>query len=181
MTQFIDRLNKAELSLMQRLNELWSNRVLDTLMPVISALGNGGVAFIALAILLISFKSTRVFGISLALALILDAVTVNAILKPLVARIRPYDLGGFTPGVAKLHDYAFPSGHTAVAFAAAFALRPMGDRIFIGMIVFAAMMGFSRLYLMVHYPTDVIFGAIIGSLCGIGAVKIVQTYGTHLF
>ena len=76
--------------------------------------------------------------------------------------------------VRKPGDFSFPSGHTAAAMAAAVALIPAGKRVFYPMLALACVMGFSRLYFMVHYPTDVLAGAVCGALCGWAALSLLR-------
>ena len=96
-------------------------------------------------------------------------------LKPLAGRTRPYDLGvPLEILVRKPGDFSFPSGHTAAAMAAAVALIPAGKRVFYPMLALACVMGFSRLYFMVHYPTDVLAGAVCGALCGWAALSLLR-------
>lgn len=160
--------NLTELSWLEGLHDLLACRFFDGLMPLISLPGNGGIGFILLALVLLVIPKTRKYGLSMALALVLDLLLVNLCLKPLVCRVRPYDLGIRYPLlVGRPGDFSFPSGHTAAAFAAALSLRPAGKRVWVPMTVYAALMGFSRIYLMVHYPTDVLAGAVCGTLCGL--------------
>lgn len=145
---------------------------LDAVVPVVTSLGNGGWFWIALAVVLLIPKKTRKFGVSMAFALILDLILCNLTLKPLVGRIRPYDVrSGIDLLIEAPHDYSFPSGHTAASFAAAGALLFMKARGKIPAMILAAVIGLTRLYLYVHYPTDVVCGALLGIFCGfIGAV-----------
>ena len=121
-------------------------------MLFISKMGNAGWFWILLGILLLLYgirnrKFAR-YGLALLLCLGTTALVCNVTLKPLVGRMRPYDLLGFSILVPPLADFSFPSGHTSSSFAAA--------------TVFAVLMGISRLYLGVHFPTDVLAGAVIG-------------------
>ena len=97
-------------------------------------------------------------------ALGVNAVLCNGILKPLVARTRPYDLLGYDILVHRLSDFSFPSGHTSASFAGATALFYMNKKWGTVAYVFAILMGFSRLYLGVHFPSDVLAGAFLGWL-----------------
>ena len=101
-------------------------------------------------------------------ALVLDMVLCNGILKPLVGRARPFTANpSIQLLVSKPADYSFPSGHTAAAFAAVSALFFAGEKkIWKGALVLAVLIAFSRLYLYVHYPTDVLAGVLVGSICG---------------
>ena len=108
-------------------------------------------------------------GISLAL----EFIFANLIIKNVVSRIRPYEvIDGLTLLVNKPHDYSFPSAHTGSAFALAVVFFMVMDRKYgIIAIVIASLMGFSRLYVGVHYPSDVLGGIIIGIITSFTAVK----------
>ena len=166
--------------------------VLDGVMCLITSLGNAGIIWILLTIaLLINPKirrtkdgtACRLFGESgrrsgciLLAALILDLILCNGILKNLFHRVRPYDIRTSIELLVKRPvDYSFPSGHTAVSFAAASAAWFMKKRktgVAFGAV--ACLIAFSRLYLYVHYPTDVLAGAVIGILCGAAASRLTE-------
>ena len=136
-------------------------------MPIITKLGNGGMIWIALAIVLLITRRYRWAGVAMLLALALDVVVSNMILKPLVARIRPCDVNTTVQLlIARPTDYSFPSGHTAASFAATFALYFSRKKLWIPALVLAVLISFSRLYLYVHYPTDILAGAMIGIIMG---------------
>ena len=111
---------------------------------------------------------TRKSGAVMVAALVVDVVLCNIVLKNLVARTRPYDVNtGVHLLVAKLHDYSFPSGHTAASFAAVAALYFAGAKKWWKITLpLAILMAFSRMYLYVHYPTDVLGGMIVGCAAG---------------
>lgn len=141
---------------------------LDTVMPVITALGNGGIFWIALAVVLIITPTYRKAGLSMGLALLIGLLVCNLTLKPLVARIRPYDyqLAHFGKNISLLiaapHDFSFPSGHTIASFEGAVALLLHHRKLGIPATVLAVLIAFSRLYLYVHYPTDVLTSVVLG-------------------
>lgn len=141
--------------------------VLDALVPLVTHLGDGGWFWIALAVVLLIPKNTRKYGVAVALALIFDLILCNVTIKPLVQRVRPYDIRqGIELLISAPHDYSFPSGHTAASFAAAGALLFMKAKGRIPALILAVIIGLSRLYLYVHYPSDVVCGAILGLVCG---------------
>ena len=145
---------------------------LDKLMPIITAFGNGGIFWIACAVLLMFLPKTRRVGFGMAFALTMGLVVCNMILKPGVARIRPYDLQE-TLGVTidllikRSHDFSFPSGHTIASFEACTVLMLGNKKLGIPATLLAILIAFSRLYLYVHYPTDVITSIVLGTIFGI--------------
>ena len=145
---------------------------LDKFMPFITAFGNGGIFWIACSVLLMFIPKTRRTGFGMAFALTMGLVVCNMILKPGVARIRPYDLQE-TLGVTidllikRSHDFSFPSGHTIASFEACTVLMLGNKKLGIPATVLAILIAFSRLYLYVHYPTDVITSIVLGTIFGI--------------
>ena len=140
----------------------------------ITFLGDGGWFWIVLGVVLLIPKKTRKSGFTALLALIIGSVITNLVLKTAVARIRPYDaVEGLVPLVKKLRDYSFPSGHTCASFSCAVVYYKMYPDIKgKGAMVLAVLIALSRLYVGVHYPTDVLGGAIVGWLSAILALKI---------
>lgn len=148
----------------------------DALMCFITSLGNVGAIWIVLAVVLIAIPKTRKSGIIVAAALIIDAVLCSGILKNVFCRIRPFDVNtAIQVLIIKPRDFSFPSGHTSASFAAATALYLAKERkLFILTLVLACLIAFSRMYLYVHYPTDILGGALLGILCGYLGCRIVQ-------
>ena len=149
---------------------------LDTFMTSITKLGDAGIVWIILTVILLLIPKTRKAGGYMAVALIADLIICNVILKPIVARIRPYSINQTVQLlVTPLKDYSFPSGHTAASFASVSALYFAGrKRMAAGALIVSVLIAFSRMYLYVHYPTDVLGGLIIGLLCGWIADMIIQ-------
>lgn len=149
---------------------------LDRLMSFISGLSNHGEVWILLAALLLFLPKQRKYGISAACALVLDLVACNMVLKPLIGRVRPFV---FRPELPLLvpppGDSSFPSGHTAAAFAAVFALRASGSPLWRPALVLAAVTAFSRMYLYVHWPTDILGGILLGAAVGWAGAKLAET------
>ena len=139
----------------------------DLIMPYISMLGNAGIIWIALTALLLCIPKCRRVGITMMAALVLDVVVCNGILKPLVARIRPCDVNtSIQLLIARPTDYSFPSGHSAASFTAVSALFCRKNKLWIPGLFLAVLIAFSRLYLYVHWPTDVLAGIALGILLG---------------
>lgn len=149
--------------------------VLDFVMPYITLLGENGILWIILGISLLFYKKTKPMGISILMALMIGFVICNLTLKPLIARVRPYDANGFEGLLVKaLSDYSFPSGHTLASFEMAVCVYMFDKKYGIIALIIAALIGFSRLYLYVHYPSDVIFGAVLGIFIGYFSSYIVN-------
>lgn len=142
---------------------------LTNIMQFISSLFNFGFLSILTCIILLCNKKTKKIGIIATYSLILSSLITNILLKPTIKRIRPYDLiNEIIPLTKKLLDFSFPSGHTSAAFAVSSILFfNCSKKIGIPAMILATLVGFSRLYLGVHYPTDVLFGIIIGFSSGI--------------
>lgn len=150
--------------------------LLDKILAFITSLGNAGIIWIVLAVVLLILPKTRKAGIIVAAALLMDLILCNLILKNLVARVRPYDVNtAIAILIKKPLDFSFPSGHTAASFAAMTALfLAKMKKVWIAALVLAVLIAFSRLYFYVHYPTDVLGGAIVGILSGIIGYAIVE-------
>lgn len=138
--------------------------VLDALMINITRLGDSGFIWILLALLLLFWKRTRKEGFWMSVVLLLGLIVGNLLLKNTIGRVRPFIAN---PGVTLLipppGGYSFPSGHTLSSFGAAtfgYLTNPRWGR---AALVLAFLIGISRLYLYVHYPSDVLAGAVIGA------------------
>lgn len=150
---------------------------LDKIMVFITRLGDAGIIWILLSIVLLLIPKTRKSGAVMVVALVVDVLLCNIVLKNLVARTRPYDVNtGVHLLVAKLHDYSFPSGHTAASFASVTALYLAGEKkLWKFALVLACLIAISRLYLYVHYPTDVFGGILFGVISGyLGYRKVLK-------
>lgn len=143
------------------------NPTLDLLMPAITALGNSGLIWLLLAGILLLTPKHRRAGAAVLAGLVLEIICCNMVLKPLVARVRPCDVNTAVQLlIARPDDFSFPSGHTGASFAAAAALFADRNRLWIPSLILALLIAFSRLYLYVHYPTDILAGAAIGMMAG---------------
>lgn len=139
----------------------------DIAFPVITSFADEGIGwFLVAGILLVRPKSRKVAASVLG-AIVIEVFLCNIVLKPLIARPRPFEAN---PIIMLLidapSDYSFPSGHTAVSFATATVLLLRKQKGRIPALILAFLIAFSRLYLYVHYPSDVLVGAIIGLVSG---------------
>lgn len=162
-----------ELSILNAIETL-QNPILDRISIIMARLGTGGAIFILIGLCFSIFKKTRRMGLNILLSLALSAILGNLMLKPLVHRVRPYNAIGRKILVNPLIDGSFPSGHTYSAFVTAFSALFYDKRKGIILLGFAVLMGFTRLYLFVHYPTDVLGGVVLGYICAILAKKILD-------
>lgn len=153
-----------------------ANPVFDAIMPLITYMGSGGAIWIVTALIMLASRKYRKTGFKIAAALILSLLICNMLIKPTVARVRPYEVNtAIELIISKPTEYSFPSGHTSSSFAAATVLMLCEDRkIWVPAMVTAALIAFSRLYLYVHYPTDVICGMALGAIFAFAAVKLVD-------
>ena len=175
LSAFVDKIYELDFALLDLIADNLRCGFLDLIMPIITFLGDGGWFWIACAVIMLFFKKTRKTGLMMGLALICGLVLCNLTLKPLVARIRPYDLRPIENMLTEpMHDFSFPSGHTIASFEAAIVLLIRDKRFGIPATVLASVITFSRLYLYVHYPTDVLASVILGSLLAVFSVWAVN-------
>ena len=174
---FLEQLTAIELNILNWIQDVFSCAFLDWFFPLITKLGDHGIFWIAVAVILLFFKKTRATGIMMGVALLTGLLVGNVTLKPLIGRIRPYDTVGardITLLVERLTDGSFPSGHTLASLEAATVLVIRDKRLGIPAMIAAILVALSRLYLYVHFPTDVLAGALLGVLFAFFAVWIVK-------
>ncbi len=168
-------MREIELAVLDWIQAYMRCEALDVLMPFISRLSDHGEIWILTAAALLLSRRWRNQGKTLACGLVLDLAACNLLLKPLIGRGRPFLL---RPELVLLvhppGDASFPSGHTAASFAAVFALRASGSCLWIPACVLASAIAFSRLYLYVHWPTDILGGILLGACVGWAAGKVSQ-------
>ena len=158
---------------------------LNPIMKVLTHSGDKGILLIVLILAFLIIPRTRAIGIMSTISIAIEALLNNVLLKNLIARTRPYDeIEGLINLVGRQSDYSFPSGHTGAAFAVAGAMLvvalfglPMIEKtgefkredlsltfklISVILIMYATLLAFSRMYVGVHYPTDVLCGLLLG-------------------
>lgn len=157
------------------IQEFIRNPILTPVFLTITHLGDKGLIWILICLILLSCKRTRKVGVMGLLALLGSLLLNNMLLKNLVARPRPfYAVEGLTILINTPSEFSFPSGHTASSFAAASVFfRNLPRCCGVPAIGLAALIGFSRLYIGIHYPTDVLFGMLTGIIIGYMAEKCI--------
>ena len=137
--------------------------LLDWLMPFFTGLGEAGFLWILLCVALLCRRRTRRWGVVCATALVISFVSGEWVIKNLVRRARPFSaMPELSLLIAPPHGFSFPSSHAASSFATATAVRVMDRRAGAWALALAALIAFSRVYLSVHYPTDILAGAALG-------------------
>lgn len=177
----LDLLNQLALSfdlpILDWIQANLKNGIFDVIWPIITLFGDGGIFWIGVAAVLLIFPKTRKTGIGMGIALVMGVIVCNITLKPLVGRIRPYDfkeqMGVTIPLLAdRLHDFSFPSGHTIASFEASVVIFRNYRKAGIAAIILAFLIAFSRLYMYYHYPTDVLFSMVVGTIFAIIGDKL---------
>ena len=153
------------------ISEKCKNRIFDKIMPIITMMGNLGIIWLVISVLMLLKVEDRIIGISVILALILTTIIGEGIIKHIVKRNRPFQNYEDELLINKPITYSFPSGHTASSFAALAVFFQMNGKLGLIMSPIATLIAFSRIYLKVHYPTDVIFGIFLGITCGVSVVS----------
>lgn len=177
MNTFLQSVQNLDGEILLQIQQHLRTDMLTPLMKFVTFLGNGGWFWILCAVVLLAIPKTRKTGYAAVLSLIFGVIVTNLLLKNIVARPRPFaEIEALIPLIAKPTDFSFPSGHTTASFAVALVmLRMLPKKIGIPAVVLAALVAFSRLYLGVHYPTDVLVGfvvALVGSLLAVWIMRM---------
>ena len=177
MNTFLQSVQNLDGEILLQIQQHLRTDLLTPFMKGVTFLGNGGWFWILCAVVLLAIPKTRKTGYAAVLSLIFGVIVTNLLLKNIVARPRPFaEIEALIPLIAKPTDFSFPSGHTTASFAVALVmLRMLPKKIGIPAVVLAALVAFSRLYLGVHYPTDVLVGfvvALVGSSLAVWIVRM---------
>ena len=176
MNTFLQSVQNLDGEILLQIQQHLRTDMLTPFMKIVTFLGNGGWFWILCAVVLLAIPKTRKTGYAAVFSLIFGAIVTNLLLKNIVARPRPFaEIEALIPLIAKPTDFSFPSGHTTASFAVALVMfRMLPKKIGIPAVVLAALVAFSRLYLGVHYPTDVLTGfvvALVGSSLAVWGVR----------
>ncbi len=172
----LDAIQSADWFILHGLREALSCPALDFLMPRLTLLGNGGLIWLLAAAALLLSRRGRKLGVVLLAALAVGALIGNLCLKPLVARPRPCWLEEAALLIANPKDYSFPSGHTLSSVIGAVVLTAADRRFGYVAIPLAVIIALSRLYLFVHFPSDVLAGALLGLAIGLAAAALLRRW-----
>lgn len=177
MNTFLQSVQNLDGEILLQIQQHLRTDMLTPFMKIVTFLGNGGWFWILCAVVLLAIPKTRKTGYAAVFSLIFGAIVTNLLLKNIVARPRPFaEIEALIPLIAKPTDFSFPSGHTTASFAVALVMfRMLPKKIGIPAVVLAALVAFSRLYLGVHYPTDVLVGFLVALMGSTVAVWIVRT------
>ncbi|MFQ9514831.1 MAG: phosphatase PAP2 family protein [Eubacterium sp.] len=158
------------------IQEIFKCDFMDVIMPQITKLGNAGIIWIAIGLCMLISKKYRRQGFMVLIGLLMGLIIGNGLVKNLVARQRPCWINSdFLLLIPNPKDFSFPSGHTQASVIAATILTMYNRKWGIVVIPLAALIAFSRLYLYVHFPSDVLGGAIMGLIIGVGTFIIGET------
>ncbi len=168
MNILLDIIQAFDFDILLEISKNMRGGLSDNAWSFISLLGDHGVLWISLAVILLIFRKTRRAGGAILIALLFAFLLGNVLIKNLVMRPRPYVT---YPELTALLDpgdkWSFPSAHAFTAFASATALSVFHKKSSLLAFIIAGLIAFSRLYACVHYPTDVLAGALLGILCGL--------------
>ena len=154
-------------AILDKIQSMLSSGFMDWLMPKITVLGNAGIIWIVIGVVLLFCKKHRKIGFLVLVGLLMGLIIGNGVVKNLVARPRPCWLNtDFKLLISVPKDYSFPSGHTQASVIAATIITLYRKEWGWIVIPLATGIAFSRLYLYVHFPTDVLSGAIMGMIIG---------------
>ena len=159
-------IRNIDITILHFIQEFLRNPIMDKIFVFITRLGDDGLIWLSLAVILLFFKKTRKCGVMIIVTVSLTFLVGDKIIKHLFSRNRPFLLYPLPPPAKLLikapTGYSFPSGHTASSFSAATAIFFYNKRFGTAAFCMAALIAFSRLYLYVHYPSDILGGIILG-------------------
>ena len=171
----LEIISNLDINILNFIRDNLSNPVMDKIMIFITTLGDKGILWIIIGIILLSMKKYRKVGFILLIALLVNALIGEGILKNIVQRPRAFIT---YPDISIIINpptsFSFPSGHTASSFAAAVVLGHYFKKWSFLFYFLATLIAFSRLYLFVHYPSDIIVGIALGTICGLLTIKLLD-------
>ena len=171
-------ITKIDLSILLWVQENLRSEYMTTFMYHITSIGSIILAMFALYFIIKGSRSDKIAGFAVLASCVLEIIVVNGVLKNLIARPRPFvTYDEVLPLANILSEHSFPSGHTALVFSMAFVIYKLFPAIYGKVaIVIACMVGFSRVYLGVHYPSDVIAGVVVGYVVSVIIVLLTKKF-----
>lgn len=173
MINLIKNIDISCIEFLYKIQHNLKSDIINKTMIFFTNLGDNGIIWIMISLILLCTKKYRKSGIISVISLIVCSVTVNLILKPLVHRPRPFnEIAHIVLLIKAPKDFSFSSGHTAASFTAVYIFFKNMKKYFFPVLIIALFIAFSRLYLTVHYPSDVFAGILIGLFSGFAGEKI---------
>lgn len=173
MFDFIQNTDISVIEKIYRFQHNLNSELFNKIMIFFTILGDNGMIWIAVALILFLNRKYRKIGVFSIVSLIICALAVNVILKPLIHRPRPFsELADITLLIKAPKDYSFPSGHTAASFVMVYIFFRHIKKYFIPVLITGILIAFSRMYLSVHFPSDILAGIIIGIFSGYAGEKV---------
>ena len=177
MFDFIQNIDISVIEKIYRFQHNLNSELFNKIMIFFTILGDNGIIWIAIALILFLKRKYRKIGLFSIISLIICALAVNVILKPLIHRPRPFsELADITLLIKAPKDYSFPSGHTAASFVMVYIFFRHIKKYFIPVLITGILIAFSRMYLSVHYPSDILAGLMIGIFSGLAGEKAVNRF-----
>lgn len=171
----METITEIDLQILEFIRRYFTCGFMDSIMPGITFLGNVGFIWIAAAVIFLAVKRYRKTGMGLVCGLAGSGLICNLILKNIVARERPFTVNETVSLLISAPlDYSFPSGHTTSSFAAAAVIMHNDKKLGTAAYILASLIAFSRLYLYVHFLSDVIFGALLGTVIGVVCSRLLD-------
>ncbi|WP_050608170.1 phosphatase PAP2 family protein [Clostridium niameyense] len=159
-------IQNIDISILNFIQEYLRNGFLDNFMPLITRLGDLGIIWVAISLILILSRKYRKIGLMCLGSLILSTIIGEGILKHTIQRSRPFvAVDNIKLLVKAPTSFSFPSGHSFSSFAVATVIANKIKKYKIPVYILASLIVFSRLYLYVHYPSDVLVGVLLGIVC----------------
>ena len=173
----MDKITSIDFSILNGIQQLRCG-FLDTVLSSLSSIGHAGIVWIVLSILLLFFKKTRAAGVIALLAMGFGYLMGDIVIKPLVQRSRPFVVNpDVVPFIKKPSSFSFPSGHSCTSAVAATVLLVKHRKIGLAVLPFSLLVMLSRLYNYVHFPTDVLGGALLGVLSALLVMLVFRKTG----
>ncbi len=170
-------MQEFEFEVLEFIRNNLKNGFLDAVMPMVTMCGNMGIFWVVIALVISTKAKYRKCSITMLIGLIFGVLIGNLVVKNAVQRDRPCWIVEMQDMlIANPQDFSFPSGHTLSSFCSAAILYHYDKRIGIPSFGMAILIAFSRLYLYVHFPTDIVGGAILGIMIAALSIKVTNKY-----